>query len=101
MTIAGSGNVGVGTTTPAEKFTVAGDVQVGDSSVSSVGQKLTRTATITATEHFYIPSNNSPRFERMWGGTWTGELTGNADLANAGYEVAAIAAAGTLPIRFS
>lgn len=92
MTIAGSGNVGIGTTAPGEKFTVAGNVQIGDSSVSSAGQKLTRTSSgITATEHLFIPNNNSPRFERMWGGTWSGELTGTVDLANAAYEIVTMA----------
>lgn len=88
VTILGNGKTGIGTTTPAEKLQVTGNIQLGDSSVTSVGQKLMRTAAGTnATEHVFIPTQNSPTFSHLWGGVWTSERTGTTETANAFYQL--------------
>src|SRR3989338_4926048 len=54
---------------------LGGTLQVGDSSissaVSSAGTKISRrNGGIQAEIHQFVPSNNSPTYQSIWGGNW-------------------------------
>jgi len=81
------GNVGIGTTSPANKLHVTnGQLQIGDSTSNHFGIRLTRTnASVVQDAHLYSPSANSPSVFYMEGGYWTGENAGTVTAANSGY----------------
>lgn len=85
--ITSTGNVGIGTTTPAEKLHVSGNLQVGDVGVTSSGIKLVRQNSSTlATIHTFISSPNSPTYQEIWGGSYTGENAGTVISGTAMYQ---------------
>ena len=82
-----SGNVGIGTTSPAEKLHISsGQIQIGDSSSNFFGIRLSRTNTAVVQDaHLYSPSNNSPSVFYIEGGYYNSEAAGTVTAANSGY----------------
>jgi len=83
-----NGNVGIGTTNPLAKLNVVGSFKIGDSSSLSIDSLMSRTSNgILANIHTYIPSNNSPIYQMIYGGVWTGERIGTTHNTNSQYQV--------------
>lgn len=86
MVITTAGDVGIGTTAPAAMLNVAGSVQVGTSSTTSMSFRLTRANSgFTADAHYFTAVANTPVQSWIEGGYMTGERTGVITAPNSGY----------------
>ena len=87
MRITATGDVGIGTSSPAAKLHVSsGQIQIGDSSSNFFGIRLSRTnSAVVQDAHLYSPSNNSPSVFYIEGGYYNSEAAGTVTAANSGY----------------
>jgi hypothetical protein len=87
MRITATGDVGIGTSSPAAKLHISsGQIQIGDSSSNFFGIRLSRTNTAVVQDaHLYSPSNNSPSVFYIEGGYYNSEAAGTVTAANSGY----------------
>jgi hypothetical protein len=80
----GGGNVGIGTTTPTEKLEVQGNAKIGNDNTTSVSLLLARKNSNQAQVNYFIPAAESPTYQWIEGGYWTGENTGVSVANNSG-----------------
>ncbi len=71
----------------------AGLLTVGSTAAGSTGLTLHRLASgVTANVHLHVPAGNSPTYQTVWGGTWSGESAGSINDTFAFYQSAVPAA---------
>ena len=71
-----NGNVGIGTTSPSEKLEVQGNAKIGNDNTTSVSFLIARKNSNQAQVNYFIPAAESPNYQWIEGGYWTGEQAG-------------------------
>ncbi len=96
--IGGTSNVGIGTTDPAARLHVSGNVRIADASTASLF--ISRSSNTVTAQHFYTPSTDSPWYLYGENLTWTGERIGTTRRAERAYYEAFAPAVGRKEFGF-
>jgi hypothetical protein len=84
VNITTGGLVGIGTTSPSQILEVQGQAQIGNDSVTSAGLFFARKNSNQAKSHYFLSAQESPTYQWIEGGYWTGENTGVSVANNSG-----------------